>query len=322
MIRFPSPSFRRPTKRQAFTLLELLVAMSVLALLLVLLLSMVNGATKLWRANENRVDSYREARAAINLIASDLASIYACPNANYVIDPNLKTFYTHTKNDHLPVTPVSVKNMDGSLFFLTATPTGAQEQDKNKSDLCTVGYYLGFDKTSLTGKGAASYNLYRYFRSSDDTFKAMTKGMPAGSSPQNGDILTDVTIDTSPTNNNQGGSSEVLAKNITGFTVKSYTIPPPANPGDAYGTPVEFDKSADTPLPDMIEITVTAISNDAAKRFTGVSGAADKSQWENADSPTRKQNDREFKARIYLPGASQLRKNALASQFPTPSPTP
>lgn len=320
MTRLPSSPFRRCAQREAFTLLELLVAMSVLALLLVLLLSMVNGATKLWKANENRVDSYREARAAINLIASDLASIYASPNANYVTDPNLKTFYT--QKDHLPATPVSVRNMDGSLFFLTATPTGAQEQGKNASDLCTVGYYLGLDKTSLTGKGTASYNLYRYFRSSDDTFKAMTKGMPAGSPPQNGDILADVTIDTSPTNNNQGGSSEVLAKNITGFTVTPYTIPPPATLGGAYGTPKKFDKSADTPLPDMIEITVTAISNETAKRFTTASGAADKALWENAASVTRKQNDRKFKVRIYLPGAAQVKKASLAAQFPTPSPTP
>lgn len=281
---FPRLGRWEQNRRSAFTLLELLVAMSVLALLLILLLSMVSTATRLWKTNENRVDSYREARAAVNLIASDLAAIYPSPEQTY--------FYT--QEDNLPVTPVHVDDMDGSIFFLAATPADAQDTAKNKSDLCTIGYFLGYDKTSLTGNGTPSYNLYRYFRSSDDTFKAIATN----------NLLADVTIDTSPTSVN----AEVLAKNITGFKVKAYTIPPPPTPG-ATTTPVKFKKSADTPLPDIVEIEVTAINNDVAKRF-----GDNQSDWENPHSVTREQSDRIFKTRVYLNGAAQVK--------PTPVPAP
>jgi len=282
---------RKLAIRGGFTLLELLVSMSILAVLLVLLLAMVNGATKLWKANENRVDSYREARAAINLIASDLTAIY----------PSSHLSYFYTQDDKKPDTPVKVSKMDGSLFFLTALPIEAQGTGKstqyNNSDLCTVGYFLGYDKTSLTGKGADSYNLYRYFRGSDETFAAIQTG---------DDILSGVTPDTAVTSKN----CEVLAKNVTSFTVAAYEIPP-ATDKNPSPTPAPFNKSADTPLPDMLEITVTAINNDVAKRFAGKQG-----DWENSRSITRLQNDRKFTTRIYLAGAAQVKAT------PSPSPTP
>jgi hypothetical protein len=267
--------------------------MSVLTILLVLLLSMVDGSTKLWKTNENRVDSYREARAAINLIKSDLASIYTSTNTDY--------FYT--EKDQKPDVPVKVSGMDGSIFFMPALPKDAQESTKNKSDLCTVGYYLGFDKTSLTGKGTKSYNLYRYFRSSDDTYTSLA----------NNNFMSGVTTDTSQTSAN----SEVLAKNIVGFTVTPYEIPfDPSNPTSSR-TPIPFTKTTSTPLPDMIEISITAISNDAAKRF-----GDDKTKWEDPNSITRKQEGRTFTTRIYLPGAAGVKSSALPTPTPSPSPTP
>jgi hypothetical protein len=254
---------------------------------------MVDGSTKLWKTNENRVDSYREARAAINLIKSDLSSIYASTNLDY--------FYT--EKDKKPDTPVKTPEMDGSIFFISALPKDAQDSTRNKSDLCTVGYYLGFDKTSLTGKGTKSYNLYRYFRSSDDTYTSL----------ENNDFLSGVTPDTSQTSAN----SEVLAKNIVGFTITPYEIPyDPNNPTNPR-TPVPFTKTTSTPLPDMIEITITAISNETAKRF-----GDDKAKWEDANSSTRKQEDRTFTSRVYLPEAAQVKTSALPTPTPSPSPTP
>jgi prepilin-type N-terminal cleavage/methylation domain-containing protein len=295
------PAVRPP---RAFSLLEVLVAMSILSLLLVLLLSVTNNASKLWRANENRVDSYREARAAINTIANDLGSLCVSTNtAFFAITP------TDGSDSDLPkVTNGAEKaGMDGKIFFLTALPPDAQESGKNKSDLCTVGYFLAYDKTSLTGKGAASYNLYRYFRSSDATFAALETGKPLG----------DVDTDTSTTAS-QG--SEVLAKNITGFKVNAYTIVPPADPANLTPTKefTDFQKSATTPLPDVIEITIEAINNETAKRF----GENNKGAWEDPDSLTRKQSERAFTTRIHLPGAATVKPMPSASPSPSPTPTP
>jgi prepilin-type N-terminal cleavage/methylation domain-containing protein len=273
------PFAARP--RRAFSLLEVLVAMAVLSLVLVLLLSVTNNASKLWRANENRVDSYREARAAINTIADDLASLCVSTNTAYfAVTPESGA------DADLPAvtTGATTSGMNGKLFFLTALPADAQETGKNKSDLCTAGYFLAYDKTALTGKGVASYNLYRYFRSSDDTFTALKTGKP----------FTTVDTDTSSTST-QG--AEVLAKNITGFEVKPYTIDA-ANPEKLQ----PFQKSADTPVPDVIEITIKAINNEAAKRF-----GDQKSAWEDTGSLTRKQSERAFTTRILLPGAAGVK---------------
>ncbi len=260
-------------KASAFTMLELLVSMAVLSLLVVLLLSMVDNATKMWRQSENRVDAYREARAALNLMASDLASIYASTNTNFL--------YVNRPPTGMPsVSPA----LDGQIFFISAIPTVAQGSGQ-KSDLCTVGYFAGFDKTSITGKGESSMNLYRYFRPSNETFDDL----------KSGDIADTMTVSTLPTSDD----AEVLAKNITGFKVTAYSKDP-GTPGKL--TP--FNQSTNTPSPDVLEITLSAISNDAAKRFTT------QSDWENTNSVTHRENVRTFTKRVVL--------NRDASPTPTP----
>jgi len=247
----------------AFTMIELLVSMAVLSLIVVLLLSMVDNATKMWRQSENRVDAYREARAALNLIASDLASIYSSTNTNF--------FYFDREPKPLPNVSSA---LDGKVFFVTALPPTAQGTGQ-KSDLCTVGYFAGFDKTSITGRGGESMNLYRYFRPSNETFDAL----------KTGDIADGMTISSTPTSDD----AEVLAKNITGFKVAAYS--------KATGTPGEltpFTQSATTPTPDVLEITLSAISNDAAKRFTT------QADWQDTNSPNYIQNVRTFTKRVVL----------------------
>jgi GxxExxY protein len=271
---FPKQAASRvPTRRcsvkkaSAFTMLELLVSMAVLSLLVVVLLSMVDNATKMWRQSENRVDAYREARAALNLMASDLASIYASTNTNF--------FYFDREPKPLPTVST---DLDGNLFFVTAIPTKAQGNDPSdvpeKSDLCTVGYFAGFDETSIIGDGKKSMNLYRYYRGSNETFEAL----------KTGDIADNMAISA----DSRDTYSEVLAKNITGFKVAAYSKDP--------GTPgalKEFDQTK-TPVPDVLEITLSAISNDAAKRFE------DEDDWKNIDPVTRKQIERTFTKRVVL----------------------
>ncbi len=291
--------------RHGFTLLELLVSITVLTLLLVILLSMVDTATKLWRTNENRVDAYREARAAINMIANDLASAYASN------DPNL--FFTQKDTDFTIPGTATEPGMDGRLFFLTSLPTEAQEEGKNKSDLCTVGYFLGFARTSLlsNGKDDPSLNLYRYFRSSggdtsdsgtkidNSTYLAMIGGDPIRKIPS-GTLWV--------ANKGAGTSSEVLAKNITGFEINAYST---SNSTATGLTP--FTKSATTPVPDVVEIRLKALNNDTARRLKG-----NESAWKTANNPLTKQEERTFVVRVRIPGAAAVK----VSPSPTPSPTP
>ena len=58
--------------------------MVVLALLVVAMTALVDGATKLWRDNEGRTDACREARAALVVMARDLRNAVAGTNADFI----------------------------------------------------------------------------------------------------------------------------------------------------------------------------------------------------------------------------------------------
>lgn len=281
------------TGRHGFTLLELLVSITVLTLLLVILLSMVDTATKLWRTNENRVDAYREARAAINMIANDLASAYASS------DPDL--FFTQ-KDSNLTIAAAETEpGLDGSLFFLTALPSEAQggNATSDKGELCGVGYFLAYANTSILPRSKAdkSLNLYRYFQGSDATFDALRGGTG----------LRKLVQDTPPTTG-ATGNAEVLAKNITGFEINAYST---SNSTATGLTP--FTKSSTTPVPDVVEIRLKALNNDTARRLKG-----NESAWKTANNPATKQEERTFVVRVRIPGAAAVKTTAS----PTPSPTP
>jgi type II secretory pathway pseudopilin PulG len=66
----PSPSARRPLA--AFTVVELLVAVSVLTLIVVVLYSLFDNTQRAMRSNAAQVDVMEGGRAAIELIARDL----------------------------------------------------------------------------------------------------------------------------------------------------------------------------------------------------------------------------------------------------------
>ena len=219
--------------RSAFTMLELLVAMTLMAILLALLLNMVDGATKLWRVNENRVDSYREARAALGVMTRDLQNALTAPSngGQFLLNAAVMT--------NLPAS--AVKNSNSAVFFLAALPLKAQEAS-NKSDVCQVGYYLAFDRTAASTN--KSLNLYRYFTGSDATFTNLIANTPF-QNPR-------------PTIGPAG--DELLARNITGFRIAAWSL-------SANNTLGNFTASVATPLPDIVEIEISAINQDAAKKL-------------------------------------------------------
>ena len=268
-----------PWNRNGFTLIEIIVAMAVLSVLLTILLSMVNGASQLWRESERRVDSFREARGAMNLLTSDLKSLYASP------DPKFIAIATdETAIGELVRNPAG-EDVGSALFFLTALPASAQDPSGNKSDLCAVGYFVAFAKASASNDAKNSYNLYRYFISSDDTFENVLNAEPTpffvGAGPRVSATTKEV---------------EIVARNITQFKVEPYSIV--ANAAGDFDKLKEFNQSAVTPFPEVLDITLVAVNQDTADRWDGT-----KSDWENDSSITYEQNARTFTARVYLPTA-------------------
>lgn len=233
--------------KNAFALLELLVATTLMSILLVLLLNMVDGATQLWRANENRVDSCREARAALGIMSQDLQNTIAVSaNTNFFL----------LNSNAWPVLagvgPAMVANPDsgGALLFLAALSLSAQESG-NRSDVCQVGYFIAFGKSStVTNAPVNTMNLYRYLLGSDATFTRLTNSSQPVFPP---DLTT--------THSNV----DLLARNITGLKIAAYTV--------TNSSVLAFAPSTNTPLPDLVEISVSAINRDASKKLPETAGA-------------------------------------------------
>lgn len=74
-------------KARAFTLLELLVAISVTILLVALLASMANSTGLMWQRGESQVVVYSNARAAIDLVGRELQSAIIDLDLGFRVDP-------------------------------------------------------------------------------------------------------------------------------------------------------------------------------------------------------------------------------------------
>jgi prepilin-type N-terminal cleavage/methylation domain-containing protein len=142
----------RPITRgmpSGFTLLEVLVASAVLAVVLVVLLGTLTTSLSLWRNTEGKMSADREARSAEMLLAQDLAGAI------------------------LPANPNLWPRVDGEVLkFLTTKPADYQEDpESNSGDVCYVEYRVEDNR------------LRRAFRASKETFDSIKGGtFPSGNS--------------------------------------------------------------------------------------------------------------------------------------------
>ena len=245
-------------KSPAFSLLELLVAVSVLSILLVILLNIVQGATNLWRTSENKVEAYREARAALQVMSSDLKNILP--------STNLAFFRTN-----LTSSP--------SFGFLATLPLSSQNPGSSLSDVCTVGYFLAYsNKSPVAGAtGRQSYNLYRYFLESNETFVNLTANSTSA-------LTTSFNTD----------HFEILARNVVSFNA-TYSVT------NSSGNFTTWTQNATYPMPNLVEITITAVNNERTMRFGARSAS---SEWDtfsaNTTSSDYLKNTKTFTTRIPL----------------------
>lgn len=253
-------------------MIELLVAVAVLSVLVVMLFGLVDSATKLWRDNENRVDAFREARAALAVITSDLNSLSASANTNF-----------------LSLTAVGAAAPDADaqgLYFLTLLPPTAQPSG-NKSDLCAVGYFRrwtfqndGFGQTNASDPTRKGFHLFRSLYGSDLTYSNLLAGAPP---------LRDLQQPTASV----AVAPEILARNILGLEFVCYAATTNYTNASSQAY-VPWTYATNNPLPQMIEVRLTAISDEAAKKLGG-----DRSRWSTNDALVEKEA-RTFVSRIRL----------------------
>lgn len=261
----------RASKRGGFSLIELLVALSVLSVLVVLLFGLVESATRLWRDTENRVDAFREARAALAVISGELRNFCATTNPDF--------FSTNALGN-------TAAGADATgLYFLTRLPPTAQGE--NLSDLCVVGYErrwarqsAGVGQTNAADPGREGFHLFRSFHGSGLTYARLRAGTPP---------LADLQVP----EGSGAPRSEILARNILRLEIRCFaTNPVYTNSADAY---LAWTYSTNNPTPQMIEINLTAISDETARKLGGQT-----SRW-STNEPLVAREARTFSARIALP---------------------
>lgn len=179
---------RRLFRRQAFTLVELLVSMSVLAVLMVLVTQVVGQVQKTWLSANTRISQFREARSAFDLVTHNLSQ--ASLNPYWDTDQGGITTKINTldqrktaiptqyvrKSDLQFVTGKSINIVQGApqrdaqhlpfdcvFFQATLGVTQTADYERLQTLLCGRGYFLqyGDDSAFRPPFVTAAANRYR-----------------------------------------------------------------------------------------------------------------------------------------------------------------
>jgi type II secretory pathway pseudopilin PulG len=279
----------RRHKKLGFTLLELLIATATTVVIVVLLGTMLGSLmTTAARANQ-RIDAFRDARAAMQMMQRDLSNLvrnqwnpdpFASPAPLPCAAPTIPTTSVTRPAAYFALKNVYTDPAAGNQqLYALISARAAGSATPALGDVCAVGYYCRWDDQ------LHAYSLRRFYRDSTATFAALQN---AASYAADSDLYTPAATD------------PVLAAYIWNFSVAVYDAG-----GNRYTTyPCVCDQAATTPtlLPAAIEISFNAMSPQAARTVMSVS--ANPSDW--MDTTTQnylrlvKPHAYEFRTRINL----------------------
>ena len=288
----------RRSSSNGFTLVELLIAVAITALIVVLLGAMFGSLTSTASRANQRIDAFRDARAAIQTIERDLAGLAPLvpPTKALPSDPDPPRLAAYFALDNRWQAPGNDPYSDPAnavfnhqLFAIIAAknhPPGIPPDIAG--DLCAVGYYCRWDDDH--------YTLRRYFR---DSYELMAPSSyfanqtPSRSAPPwnirvngAGNYMTaDKLFQPSDVDNLTANpptlKDEILATYVWDFHIAAYdTAGAVINPQTSNGItttqpPYLCDPSATTatPLPVVLEISLKAMSSQAARALIAATSA-------------------------------------------------
>lgn len=240
--------FPRRHSRLAFTIVELLVAAAITALIVVLLGTMFGSLSSTTQRANQRIDAFRDARSAMQMIERDFASV-------------VRTQWEPDPFSNPPPAPgTSQPRTRPSAYFalvsLYQDPVPGNKQiygliaakNNGPGDVCSVGYYCYWNPQTY------AYELRRFFRNSSATYTTLSGATTYAGA---GAIYTPAPQD------------DVLAAYVWNLQITAYD-----QSGTVINTyPYICDPSptAAVALPAAIEISFNAISPAAAKTVTSVS---------------------------------------------------
>lgn len=260
--------------RRAFTLVEMMVALAVTGLLSVLMLRMFMDSSAIWKANDERLETFREARAALQLMARELAAVNAAPELPEKF-PMLALRY------HGDTAPEDQVNQE--VYALTST------RNAGRSDLCAVGFFCVWDETRKT------FALRRQFTASDATFTNLRAALNAASPMTSAGAFKLLYARSVPT-----GDTEPIQELANYVWNLEFAIPDRINPAlaDRKYPQDPFWRE----LPEWIEIRFKALGASAARKLEGQ--AVTRATWFDNAAPLRQRlilpNEQQFVTRVKL----------------------
>jgi len=244
------------TRRQAFTIAELLIAATITLVIVLLLGTMFGSLTNTASRANQRIDAFRDARAALQLMERDFAGVVKAPQTAY---------FALDKRWQDGADAYSAQGNSGpnhQLFALVSArnkPTGTVANQIG--DLCAVGYYCRWEGNR--------YTLRRFFRHSIDTFNAI-KPQISGSTLN----YTPPSLLYIPAN-----TDDILASYVWNLQVTAYKAD--GTKDTTYPLVIDPSNTAVT-LPAAIEIQFDAISPAAAR--TVLAASTDPTDWMDSNS--------------------------------------
>ncbi|HEY1583233.1 MAG TPA: hypothetical protein VGF73_09055 [Chthoniobacterales bacterium] len=270
--------------KDAFTIVELLVAVTITVLIVVLLGSIFGSLINTSSRASQRIDTFRDARAALSLMRKDFESLVTARPAAYLsIDPDAG------------IGP-DVRQLCG-LISAKNQPAGGV----TAGDVCSVRYYSSWDSNRHR------YSLQRYFKDSDQTiqtFKASlsggTLGYVSGTSMYYDGIGADETIASCAWN------LQIIAYDANGAVMNPAT--------DVFGNPTSGAYACDPDTgavtrPSSIEISFRAFSADAALILTAATAGRNDAYevWKVADNATPASGDQTLYDNLIKPHIEDFR---------------
>ncbi|MCX7915757.1 MAG: type II secretion system GspH family protein [Verrucomicrobiae bacterium] len=145
----------------AFTLLELLAAITVLVLLSGALFAVFNQASRTWTLAESRTETFQAARLALELIARELEGAMVASNS---VSGQQITFRTFEDANAVPGGGSTQATPPNDQIYFVAAPGG---EKSDEIDLTELGYAVVFTPGNyVTMKGGYYYLLRHQVRSS------------------------------------------------------------------------------------------------------------------------------------------------------------
>jgi len=242
----------------AFTLIELMAATTVLSVILLMMVGMQDQMSKAWSNSNRRTDATREARAAVQMISSDLSGLLTRQktNMNYpgsiaISNMGLPFVYSSNGVNSSGLTLPTGIQSGSSFLFGVCTKKSRSPTDL---DLAIFGYYIGqTNTTNINGFTNTSYNLYRYVVPTSDTVAALN-GVASGN-------LTTLFPGIA-------SNSEILARNTCNLRIRFYNSQNPSMPvtnGPNYR--VFSASTANNYSGSKIHIELSAYPEDSAQKI-------------------------------------------------------